>query len=145
MFAKENNLSNSNIQSNFAKKNTSRTSSPIPVPNPVDVHLEDGVSVKYKSHSKHTKGMPGNRPDAGIEPRDSLRLFEKSVQHGKKRYAKDNDGNIHQFNSNKEGTEWHWAGRTGKDQPEKQQLSTKDINNNVFNSLGISKKEVDKK
>ncbi|QTM00726.1 hypothetical protein GM698_03430 [Mannheimia sp. ZY171111] len=116
LFTKENNLSNSNIHSNFAKKNTSRTSSPIPVPNPVDVDLGDGVSVKYKSNSKHTKGMPGNRKNAGIEPRESLELFKNSIEYKVEankiiRYAKDSQGNVHRFFGT--NGEYHWSGSSG--------------------------------
>ena len=53
--------------------------------------------LSYKSNPKHTLGEQGNRPNAGIEPKNSLELFNDSVVSGKKRYAKDSDGNLHQF------------------------------------------------
>ena len=34
--------------------------------------------LNYKSNPKHTQGQPGNRPNAGIEPKNSFELFEKS-------------------------------------------------------------------
>ncbi|QEH18191.1 hypothetical protein [Histophilus somni] len=82
LLAKEEALNQSSSKQNFAKKTakSNPNGSPIPVPNPIAVQLENGVKVTYKSNSKHTKGMPGNRPDAGIEPRDSLELFKKSIE-----------------------------------------------------------------
>ena len=102
----------------FAKKNAkiSSNSSPIPVPNPIAVQLENGMKVTYKSNSKHTKGMPGNRPNAGIEPRDSLELFKKSIEYRVEsnkviRYAKDSQGNVHRFFGT--NGEYHWSGSSG--------------------------------
>ena len=69
--------------------------------------------LSYKSNPKHTLGEQGNRPNAGIEPKNSLELFNDSVVSGKKRYAKDSDGNLHQFTNANDGT-WHWAGSTGQ-------------------------------
>ena len=71
----------------------------------------------YKSNPKHTPGQPSNRPNAGIEPRDSLELFGQSIPSPKTypnkevRFAMDSQGNIHRF----EGTngEFHWNGSTG--------------------------------
>nr|WP_289709851.1 VENN motif pre-toxin domain-containing protein [Actinobacillus suis] len=132
-------------QVDFAKKsNKVDRGSAIPYPNPEKVQIAD-KEVTYKSNAKHTKGMPGNRPNAGIEPRNSLELFRNSVVDGKKRYSIDSQGNIHQFNSNKEGTEWHWAGRTGRDQPASQILDTKNISNDILKKLGTTEKEVRKK
>lgn len=117
----------------------------LPVPEKKQVKTPDGKILDYQSHTKHTIGGASNRFNAGIEPKDSLKLFEHSIPSGKKRFAIDSEGRIHQFNSDKDGTLWHWAGRTGKDQPRQQQLSTKHIENSVFKELGTSKKEVDKK
>lgn len=143
-------FSGAKAQAVFANKarktaeNNSRGSA-LPFPNPEKVTLNDGGIATYKSHTKHTKGMPGNKKDAGIEPINSLELFRNSIQDGKTRYAKDDQGNIHQFHANNEGTEWHWAGRTGKDQPSEQRLNTQYINERVFKQLGTSRNEVMKK
>lgn len=60
--------------------------------------------IFFNAFLKHTLGGTSSRPNAGIEPKDSLKLFGSSVGGGKKRYAIDREGRIHQFNSNKEGT-----------------------------------------
>lgn len=80
----------------------------LPVPEKKQVKTPDGKILDYQSHTKHTRGGDGNTPEAGLEPRNSLELFEKSIQQGKKRYAIDSEGRIHQFHSNYEGTLWHW-------------------------------------
>ena len=113
----------------------------LPIPEPVKAN--NGLTIE--SNSKHTLGGTGNRPNAGIEPKDSLKLFESSVEGGKKRYAIDSEGRIHQFNSNKEGDRWHWAGRTGKDQRVEQRINPSDINKDVYERLGTHYNEVRKK
>ncbi len=55
------------------------------------------------------------------------------------------EGRIHQFNSNKEGDRWHWAGRTGKDQRVEQRINPSDINKDVYERLGTHYNEVRKK
>ncbi|OQS32125.1 hemagglutinin repeat-containing protein [Chromobacterium haemolyticum] len=87
------------------------------VPVPEAVKTANGF---YKSNSKHTLGGLGNRPNAGIEPKDSLVIFEgsipSSVTYSNKevRFALDKNGNIHRF----EGTNgvFHWNGSTGDKQ-----------------------------
>ena len=113
----------------------------LPIPEPIKAN--NGLIIE--SNSKHTLGGTGNRPNAGIEPKDSLKLFESSVEGGKKRYAIDSEGRIHQFNSNKEGDRWHWAGRTGKDQRVEQRINPSDINKDVYERLGTHYNEVRKK
>ena len=113
----------------------------LPIPEPVKAN--NGLTIE--SNSKHTLGGTGNRPNAGIEPKDSLKLFESSVEGGKKRYAIDSEGRSHQFNSNKEGDRWHWAGRTGKDQRVEQRINPSDINKDVYERLGTHYNEVRKK
>ncbi|MEQ4616657.1 MAG: VENN motif pre-toxin domain-containing protein [Corticimicrobacter sp.] len=87
--------------------------SAVPVPEPVIA--SNGLT--YKSHTKHTLGQPGSGPNAGVEPRNSLALFEKSVpsliSYPKKevRYAVDSDGNLHRFEAS--NGEFHWNGSTG--------------------------------
>ncbi|WP_342755545.1 VENN motif pre-toxin domain-containing protein [Pantoea sp. MBD-2R] len=72
---------------------------------------------KIESNPKHTPGAPGSRPSAGIEPKNSLSLFENSIatKDPKIRLSIDNDGNIHRFfNTNKDGSgTYHWSGSTG--------------------------------
>jgi len=70
----------------------------------------------YKSNPKHTLGQASNRPNAGIEPKDSISLFEQSIPSTKQysnkevRFAVDSQGNVHRF----VGTngEYHWNGST---------------------------------
>lgn len=66
----------------------------------------------YKSNSKHTLGQPGNRPNAGIEPRNSFDLFETSKIAGKQRFSIDENGDIHRFMNSNFPEGWHWAGST---------------------------------
>ncbi|UIL52383.1 MULTISPECIES: hemagglutinin repeat-containing protein [Pantoea] len=92
----------------------------------------------YKSNPKHTAGQLGNRPNAGIEPQDSLKLFESSVSSSKKypnkevRFSVDSKGNVHRF----EGTngEYHWNGSSGD---EKNPLTGKQIPSDVQKQLGV--------
>ena len=67
----------------------------------------------YKSNEKHTPGQGGKngKAPAGIEPTNSLELFDQSKPIGGKRYAFDKNGDIHQYTDANNGT-WHWAGST---------------------------------
>lgn len=73
--------------------------------------------LKVESNTKHTPGAQGFRPNAGVEPRNSLDLFERSIatKDQKVRLSIDSDGNIHRFfNTSKDGTgTFHWSGSTG--------------------------------
>nr|WP_329606566.1 hemagglutinin repeat-containing protein [Paraburkholderia polaris] len=81
------------------------------LPIPETVTADNGLQVE--SNPKHTPGMPGNRPNAGTEPNDSLSLFNSSIQGGEKtRFAIDSDGNINRFYSDGNGA-YHWTGSTG--------------------------------
>jgi hypothetical protein len=81
------------------------------LPIPEAVTAENGLDVK--SNSKHTPGMPGNKPAAGTEPRNSLDLFNSSVPGGDDvRYAIDASGNINRFSSDGNSV-FHWSGSTG--------------------------------
>lgn len=97
----------------------------------------------YQSNSKHTLGGAGNRPNAGIEPKNSLELFSNSYSSGKKRYSVDSDGNIHQFTNSNNGT-WHWSGRTGHDQIPIQRLNGNEIPNDVIKNFNLDPKKVKK-
>lgn len=82
--------------------------SPIPVKDPVTA----SNGLNYQSNPKHTINPPRN---AGIEPKNSLSLFENSVslnaKNQKAHYTMDDSGNIHQFMPDNTGN-WHWAGST---------------------------------
>ncbi len=86
-----------------------------PIPTPTETPTSNGFV--YKSNGKHTLGEMGNRPNAGIEPKNSLSLFENSVPSSKQypnknvRYTLDDNGSVHRF----EGTNgiYHWNGSTG--------------------------------
>lgn len=81
------------------------------LPIPEKVTADNGLQVE--SNPKHTPDMPGNRPNAGTEPSDSLDLFNSSIPSGDKtRYAIDSDGNINRFYSDGNGV-YHWTGSTG--------------------------------
>ncbi|MGG2600758.1 hypothetical protein [Pseudomonas aeruginosa] len=92
----------------------------------------------YKSNPKHTLGQPGNRPNAGIEPQDSLRLFEQSIASSKQyqnkevRFAVDSRGDIHRF----EGAngEFHWNGSSGD---LRNPLVGSQIPNDIQKQLGV--------
>nr|WP_258395432.1 MULTISPECIES: hypothetical protein [Lonsdalea] len=107
-----------------------------PLPTPTATVASNGLV--YKSNPKHTAGQLGNRPNAGIEPQDSLKLFEKSVSSSKQypnkevRFAVDSKGNIHRF----EGTngEYHWNGSSGDI---KNPLTGKQIPSDVQKQLGV--------
>ncbi|WP_240153692.1 VENN motif pre-toxin domain-containing protein, partial [Erwinia amylovora] len=110
-----------------------------PLPTPKATTAQNGLV--YKSNPKHTPGQQSNRPNAGIEPQNSLEIFEKSIPSTKKygnkevRYAIDQNGSVHRF----EGTngEYHWNGSTGD---KKNPLNKNDIPNEVKKQLGLSGK-----
>lgn len=82
--------------------------SAVPVPQPVKA----SNGLVYQSNGKHTPGQQGYSLKAGTEPKDSITLFGSSIEAGKKRYAIDADGNVHQFTNTNDGS-WHWSGSTG--------------------------------
>ncbi|OAV26986.1 hypothetical protein AO369_1053 [Moraxella catarrhalis] len=83
--------------------------SPLPV---AGAKRSDKVNEIYKSNPKHTLGQTGNRPNAGIEPRNSFKLFEESKVIGKQRFSIDENGDIHRFMNSNSPDGWHWAGST---------------------------------
>ncbi|MBD2784148.1 VENN motif pre-toxin domain-containing protein [Xenorhabdus sp. DI] len=113
---------------------TVEKSSPLPVPEPTKAN--NGLT--YQSNQKHTPGQFGNRPNAGIEPRDSMRLFEQSIPSSKTypnkevRFSVDKDGNVHRF----EGTNgvYHWNGSSGDI---KNPLTSKQVPSDVQKKLGV--------
>ncbi|MCT4701374.1 VENN motif pre-toxin domain-containing protein [Enterobacteriaceae bacterium H20N1] len=70
--------------------------------------------LKVESNTKHTPGAQGFRPNAGIEPKNSLELFGSSVSidGNKARYSIGTDGSIHRYFPDNTGT-YHWSGSTG--------------------------------
>lgn len=93
--------------------NTGGKGSAIPVPKPIKANN----GLIYKSNSKHTPGGEGNRPNAGIEPKNSLAIFESSVpltikgKEHKARYTMDGNGDVHRFSPDNTGG-YHWSGST---------------------------------
>ncbi|MPW65041.1 polymorphic toxin-type HINT domain-containing protein [Moraxella catarrhalis] len=83
--------------------------SPLPV---AGAKRSDKVNEIYKSNPKHTLGQTGNRPNAGIEPKNSFELFEESKVIGKQRFSVDENGDIHRFMNSNSPDGWHWAGST---------------------------------
>ncbi|KAA5919639.1 filamentous hemagglutinin N-terminal domain-containing protein [Achromobacter xylosoxidans] len=83
--------------------------SALPAPEPVTA----SNGLVYESSPKHTPGQTASRPNAGLEPRNSLDLFANSLP-GKEgqRFARDAKGNIHRFSDSNNGS-WHWSGSTG--------------------------------
>ncbi|EJM04483.1 hemagluttinin repeat protein, partial [Pseudomonas sp. GM102] len=92
--------------------------------------------LTYKSNPKHTPGEMGFSPKAGVEPKNSIELFGSSVEGDRKRYAKDESGNVHQFTNSNDGT-WHWAGSTGD---ARVPLNKANIPQSVKNALGLKGK-----
>jgi filamentous hemagglutinin len=81
------------------------------LPIPETVTAKNGLQVQ--SNTKHTAGMPGNTPNAGIEPANSLDLFNSSIDGGNGVcYAIDSNGNINRFFNDGNGV-YHWSGSTG--------------------------------
>jgi filamentous hemagglutinin len=71
--------------------------------------------LKIESNTKHTLGQPGNRYDAGIEPQNSLELFNKSIPDPTNpsiRWAVDESGGIHRFSGKGGDGTFHWNGST---------------------------------
>lgn len=81
--------------------------SAMPVPTPT--RAENGLV--YQSNGKNTPGQAGYNRNAGTKPPNSIQLFSNSVENGKKRYALDENGNVHQFTNTNDGS-WHWSGST---------------------------------
>lgn len=71
--------------------------------------------LMYQSNPKHTPGQIGNRPNAGVEPKNSLELFSNSIAdsgNNNHRYAQDAEGNIHRFFRTNNDM-FHWSGSSG--------------------------------
>ncbi len=87
--------------------------SALPVPEPVIA----SNGLVYKSSPKHTPGQTASRINAGVEPSNSIEIFENSISSTKKysnkevRFATDEAGNIHRFEST--NGIFHWNGSSG--------------------------------
>ncbi|WP_279717456.1 VENN motif pre-toxin domain-containing protein [Chelonobacter oris] len=82
----------------------------LPVPEPKKSIINGET---YTSNPKHTLGVGGRSdPNAGIEPKNSFDLFERSKLVGKQRFTIDIDGSIHRFMNDNTNNGWHWAGST---------------------------------
>jgi filamentous hemagglutinin len=103
--------------------------SAMPVPTPTKA----GNGLVYQSNGKHTPGQVGYNRNAGTEPTNSIQLFGNSVENGKKRYALDEKGNVHQFTNTNDGS-WHWSGSTGDASVP---LKKSDIPNAVKKEFGL--------
>ncbi len=83
------------------------------LPIPAKIVAQNGL--KIESNTKHTPGQLGNRPNAGIEPRNSLELFNNSIPDPKKQgvqWSVDADGGIHRFSGKGGDGTYHWNGST---------------------------------
>ncbi|WP_249022776.1 MULTISPECIES: hemolysin/hemagglutinin-like protein HecA precursor [Kluyvera] len=101
------------------------------LPVPTATKTQNGHS--YQSNPKHTPGQAGYNRNAGTEPSNSMNLLESSIVSGKKRYAIDSEGNIHQFTNTNDGT-WHWSGSTGDASVP---IRKSDIPNSVRKEFGL--------
>ena len=107
---------------------------------PVKDKVRAGNGLDYKSNPKHTPGHQGFKPDAGIEPKNSLELFEKSVASTRKpnqRFTFDSETNtLHRFFNDGNGT-WHWSGSTNQGV---NSITGDQVPNDIKNYFGLPKK-----
>ncbi|MDR0207872.1 MAG: DUF637 domain-containing protein [Pseudomonas putida] len=92
----------------------------------------------YKSNPKHTPGQSGNRPNAGIEPKNALEIFGSSIPSTKQyankevRYSVDDKGHVHRFEGS--NGEFHWNGSSGD---ARNPLPGKHIPSEIQKKLGV--------
>ena len=107
---------------------------------PVKDKTKASNGLDYQSNPKHTPGEPGNRPNAGVEPKNSLELFEDSAQSPQKpnqRYTYDKTTNtLHRFFNDGNGT-WHWSGSTNQGS---NSLVRSEVPNDIIKSFGLPQK-----
>ena len=96
--------------------------------------------LDYQSNGKHTPGQPGNRPNAGVEPKNSLDLFgnsKSSPNSQAERFTYDKETNtLHRFFNDGNGT-WHWSGSTNQGA---NSLRGRDVPNDIKNIFDLPKK-----
>lgn len=117
------------IAAGIGKGNSGSKGSAMPVPTPTKA----SNGLVYQSNGKHTPGQVGYNRNAGTEPANSIQLFGNSIDSGKKRYAMDEQGNVHQFTNTNDGS-WHWSGSTGDASVP---LKKSDIPNTVKKEFGL--------
>ena len=129
-----NNAQNSSSSATGGESGTQKSGIPVPEKTKASNGLD------YQSNPKHTLGQPGNSPNAGIEPQNSLELFGNSVQSTKnpnQRYAYDEStGTLHRFFNDGNGT-WHWSGSTNQGQ---NSIRGTDVPNDIKNIFDLPKK-----
>jgi filamentous hemagglutinin len=107
---------------------------------PVKEKTTASNGLDYQSNPKHSPGQPGNRPNAGVEPRNSLDLFDKSVSSKSKpnqRFTFDTETNtVHRFYNDGNGV-WHWSGSTNQGA---NSLTGIQVPNDTKNILNLPKK-----
>ena len=96
----------------------------------------------YKSNPKHTPGQPGNRPNAGTEPRNFFELFGDSTPSNKnprQRYTYEKStGTLHRFSpTENDGSLWHWSGSTNQGP---NSLKGSQVPNDIKNLFHLPKK-----
>ena len=107
---------------------------------PVKEKTKASNGLDYQSNPKHTPGQPGNRPNAGIEPKNSLDLFGESVPSTSKpnqRFTYDAEtSTLHRFYNDGNGT-WHWSGSTNQGA---NSITGSQVPNDIKNIFGLPKK-----
>ena len=86
---------------------------------PVAERTTASNALDYESNPKHTPGHQGNRPNAGVEPKNSLELLGESVpssQNPTQRFMYDSvTDTLHRFSrTHNDGSLWHWSGSTNQ-------------------------------
>ena len=109
---------------------------------PVPERKKASNGLGYKSNPKHTPGQPGNRPNAGTEPRDSFELFGDSTPSNKnprQRYTYEKStGTLHRFSpTENDGSLWHWSGSTNQGP---NSLKGSQVPNDIKNLFHLPKK-----
>lgn len=126
----------SNGQDNLVADNENKRTSGVPVAE----RTTAANGLDYQSNPKHTPGQPGNRPNAGIEPQNSLDLFAASVQSSQnpnQRFTYDGEtGTLHRFYNDGNDT-WHWSGSTNQGE---NSLKGSQVPSDIKKTLGLPKK-----
>ena len=109
---------------------------------PVPERKKASNGLGYKSNPKHTPGQPGNRPNAGTEPRNSFELFGDSTPSNKnprQRYTYEKStGTLHRFSpTENDGSLWHWSGSTNQGP---NSLKGSQVPNDIKNLFHLPKK-----
>ena len=107
---------------------------------PVSNKTTASNGLNYQSNPKYTPGNTGYRNNAGIEPRNSLDLFEDSVPSTSKpnqRYTHEKPTDtLHRFFNDGNDT-WHWSGSTNQGA---NSLTGRQVLNDIKNAFNLPKK-----